>query len=140
MKYFSSVRIDVRKGEAIKAGADTMGNRTKAKVQKNKVAPPFKEAEFDIMYGEGISRMGEVVDFAVTLELIDKAGAWFTVGETRLQGKETVKEYLKDNPEVAKELEDKIRENAKDISMAPKKKGKKAAGAAVDVDAEDFEG
>ena len=85
LKYFASVRIDMRRIETLKNGSEMIGNRTRAKVIKNKVAPPFKEAEFDIIYGQGISKVGEIIDLAVKLELIDKAGAWFTVGETRLQ-------------------------------------------------------
>ena len=91
LKYFSSVRIDVRRIETMKVGGEMVGNRTRAKIVKNKVAPPFKEAEFDIIYGEGISKIGEIIDLAVKLELIDKAGAWFTVGEQRLQGRDSVK-------------------------------------------------
>ena len=141
LKYFSSVRIDVRRIETLKNGAESYGNRTRAKVIKNKVAPPFKEAEFDIIYGEGISKLGEIVDMGIKLELIDKAGAWFTVGETRLQGKEAVKDYLRENPVVCDELEGKIRENAAKLLSAPQPKAAgKAAGRAVDVSADDFEG
>lgn len=144
LKYFSSVRIDVRRVETIKNGSQAIGNRTKAKIIKNKVAPPFKEAEFDIIYGEGISKIGEIIDMGVKLDLIDKSGAWFTVGETRLQGREAVKTYLKENPEVADELEEKIRENAHKL-MAPQAKpapvsSNKTAGQAVDISADDFEG
>ena len=109
LKYFSSVRIDVRRIETLKVNGEMVGNRTRAKVVKNKVAPPFKEAEFDIIYGEGISKIGELVDLGVKLELIDKAGAWFTVGEQRIQGRDGVKEYLRANPEVADALEKQIR-------------------------------
>ena len=121
LKYFSSVRIDVRRVETLKSGGEMIGNRTKAKVIKNKVAPPFKEAEFDIIYGEGISKIGEILDIAVDLEIIDKAGAWFTVGETRLQGRDAVKEYLKENPDVCDEIEQKIRENAAQVAAMKKK-------------------
>ena len=100
LKYYASVRIDVRRIETLKVGGEMVGNRTRAKVVKNKVAPPFREAEFDIMYGEGISKVSEVIDLAVKLEIIDKGGAWFTVNGQRLQGKEAVKEYLLSNPEV----------------------------------------
>ena len=86
LKYFASVRIDMRRIETLKNGSEMIGNRTRAKVIKNKVAPPFKEAEFDIIYGQGISKVGEIIDLAVKLELIDKAGAWFTVGETAAAG------------------------------------------------------
>jgi len=94
LKYFSSVRLDVRRIETIKNGTEMVGNRTRVRVIKNKVAPPFKEAEFDIMYGEGISKIGEIIDLGVRLELIEKGGAWYTVGEQRFQGKENVKTFL----------------------------------------------
>ena len=140
LKYFSSVRIDVRRTETLKNGTESYGNRTKAKVIKNKVAPPFKEAEFDIIYGEGISKIGEIIDFGVKLDLIDKGGAWFTVGDTRLQGRDAVRDYLKANPEVCDELEQKIRENATQLMSPQAKSAAKAAGRAVDVSADDFEG
>ena len=143
LKYFSSVRIDVRRVETLKSGGEMIGNRTKAKVIKNKVAPPFKEAEFDFIYGEGISKIGEILDIAVDLEIIDKAGAWFTVGETRLQGRDAVKEYLKENPDVCDEIEQKIRENAAQVAAMKKKPAAVktvAAKKAVDVSADDFEG
>ena len=140
LKYFSSVRIDIRRIESLKNGGEVYGNRTRAKVIKNKVAPPFKEAEFDIIYGEGISKIGEIIDLGVKLELIDKGGAWFTVGETRLQGKEAVKDYLKENPEVCDELERKIRENFAKLISPQGKTEAKAAGRAIDVSADDFEG
>lgn len=144
LKYFSSVRIDVRRVETLKNGSEMIGNRTRAKVIKNKVAPPFKEAEFDIIYGEGISKIGEIIDLGVKLELIDKGGAWFTVGDTRLQGREAVKEYLIENPEVADDIEQKIRENAYKLmpshAKAASKTASKAAGKAIDVSADDFEG
>jgi len=140
LKYFSSVRIDVRRIETLKVGGEMVGNRTKAKVVKNKVAPPFKEAEFDIMYGEGISKIGELIDLGVKLELIEKGGAWFTMGENRFQGRDSLKQYLKDNPDVADELEEKIRKNAVKLMTPQAKAAARAAGRAVDVDAEDFEG
>lgn len=139
LKYFSSVRIDVRRIETLKNGGESYGNRTRAKVIKNKVAPPFKEAEFDIVYGEGISKIGEIIDLGVQLDIIDKGGAWFTVGEARLQGKEAVKDYLKENPEVCDEIEQKIRENFAKLTPQAKTAAK-AAGKAVDVSADDFEG
>ncbi|MBP8639998.1 MAG: recombinase RecA [Oscillospiraceae bacterium] len=139
LKYFSSVRIDVRRTETLKNGSEPYGNRTKAKVIKNKVAPPFKEAEFDIIYGEGISKIGEIIDLGVQLDIIDKGGAWFTVGDTRLQGKEAVKEFLKENPAVCDEIEEKIRENSAKLTPQAKTAAK-AAGKAVDVSADDFEG
>ena len=139
LKYFSSVRIDVRRVEALKNGSEVVGNRTRAKIVKNKVAPPFKEAEFDIMYGEGISRTGELVDLGVKLDLIEKGGAWFTIGETRLQGRDNVKKYLKDNPEIADKLEADIRKNAFKLMSPQAKIAAKAAGRAGDISAEDFE-
>lgn len=98
LKYFSSVRIDVRRIETLKVGGEMIGNRTRAKIVKNKVAPPFKEAEFDIIYGEGISKIGEIVDLGVKLDLIDKAGAWYTYGDVRVQGRDSMKEYLREHP------------------------------------------
>ena len=109
LKYYASVRIDVRRVEAIKSGGEVIGNRTRAKVVKNKVAPPFKEAEFDIMFGQGISKMGEMVDIAVKLGIVNKSGAWFSYGDIRLgQGRDNAKEYFKANPALAKEVEDKV--------------------------------
>ncbi|MDR2664876.1 MAG: recombinase RecA [Oscillospiraceae bacterium] len=140
LKYFSSVRIDIRRIEAIKNGSEVIGNRTRAKIVKNKVAPPFKEAEFDILYGEGISRTGEIIDLAVKLELIEKGGAWFTVGETRLQGRDNVREYLKGNPGTADELEARIYQNAVKLMSPQEKAAAKAAGRPIDVSADDFEG
>jgi len=140
LKYFSSVRIDVRRIETLKNGGEMIGNRTRAKIVKNKVAPPFKEAEFDIMYGEGISKIGEIIDLAVKLDLIEKGGAWFTVGETRIQGRDNVKTYLQQNPEIADELEQKIRDNAVKLMSPQARAAAKAAGRAVDVSADDFEG
>ncbi len=111
LKFYASVRIDVRKIATLKQSDEQIGNRVKAKVIKNKVAPPFRQAEFDIMFGEGISKEGEIVDYGVKLDIIDKSGAWFSYGEKRLgQGRENVKAFLKESPELAKELEDKIKE------------------------------
>ena len=140
LKYFSSVRIDVRRIEALKNGSEIVGNRTRAKIVKNKVAPPFKEAEFDIMYGEGISKVGEIIDLAVKLELIDKGGAWFTIGDARIQGRDAAKQYLKDHPDVADELEAKIRANAVKLMTPQARIAAKAAGRAIDVSADDFDG
>ena len=140
LKYFSSVRIDMRRIETLKNGSEMIGNRTRAKVIKNKVAPPFKEAEFDIIYGQGISKVGEIIDLAVKLELIDKAGAWFTVGETRLQGRDNVREYLEQNPEVMDRLEQQIRDNAHKLMTPQARKAAIAAGRAVDISADDFDG
>jgi recombination protein RecA len=112
LKFYASVRLDVRKVETLKQGNDMIGNRTKVKVVKNKVAPPFKEAEFDIIYGQGISREGNILDTGVNIDIINKSGAWFSYGDIRLgQGRENAKQYLKENPEIAQEIENKIREN-----------------------------
>ncbi len=140
LKYFASVRIDVRRIETLKVGGEMVGNRTRAKVIKNKVAPPFKEAEFDIIYGEGISKIGEIVDLGVKLEIIDKAGAWFTVGEQRIQGRDGVKEYLRENPDVCDGIEQQIRDNAYKLMSPQARKAAQAAGRAVDISADDFEG
>ena len=140
LKYFASVRIDVRRMETLKNGTEMVGNHTKAKIVKNKVAPPFKEAEFDIMYGEGISKIGEIVDLAVKLDIIEKGGAWFTYGETRIQGRDGMKQYLKDYPDVADEIEAKIRANAYKLMTPQARIAAQAAGRAVDISAEDFEG
>ena len=109
LKFYASVRIDVRRVESIKVGGEIIGNRTKAKIVKNKIAPPFKEAEFDIMYGKGISKEGEIVDTGLKLGILSRSGAWFYYGETRMgQGRDNVKQLLLDNPELMKELEQKI--------------------------------
>ena len=113
LKFYASVRLDVRRIESLKGDGGVIGNRTRIKVVKNKVAPPFKEAEFDIMYGEGISREGNILDVAVDMDIFKKSGSWFSYNEERLgQGRETVKSILKDNPELADEIENKIRESA----------------------------
>ncbi|MBA1437598.1 MAG: recombinase RecA [Epsilonproteobacteria bacterium] len=110
LKFYASVRIDVRRIASLKQGESQIGNRVKAKVIKNKVAPPFRQAEFDIMFGEGISKEGELVDYGVKLDIIDKSGAWFSYGETKLgQGRENVKLKFKEEPELAREIEEKIR-------------------------------
>ena len=111
LKYFSSVRLDVRKLEAIKNGADVIGNKTRVKVVKNKVAPPFKEAEFDILYGQGISKEGNILDVAVNLDIIQKSGAWFSFEGERLgQGRDNVRKYMQDNPDFTKDIEEMVRE------------------------------
>lgn len=111
LKFYASIRLDVRKIENIKQGTDMLGVRTRVKVVKNKVAPPFRQAEFDIMYGVGISKEGSLVDMGAATEVINKSGAWYSYGEHRLgQGRENVKEFLKDNPAIALEIENKIRE------------------------------
>ena len=115
LKFYSSVRIDVRRIATLKQGEDPVGNRVRVKVVKNKVAPPFKQAEFDIMFGEGISREGELMDYGVKLDIIDKSGAWFSYASTKLgQGRENAKAFLKENEAVAAEIENKIRENIGD--------------------------
>ena len=139
LKYFASVRIDMRRIETLKNGSEMIGNRTRAKVIKNKVAPPFKEAEFDILYGQGISKVGEIIDLSAKLGLIDKAGAWFTVGDARLQGRDNVKNYLLENPEVCDRLEQQIRENAHKLMSPQARKAAIAAGRAVDISADDFD-
>jgi recombination protein RecA len=112
LKFYSSVRLDVRRAEAIKQGNDIMGNRTKIKVVKNKVAPPFKQAEVDIMYGEGISREGSIVDIGAELDIVQKSGAWYAFNEERLgQGRENAKQFLKENPAVCLEIENRIRQH-----------------------------
>ncbi|ORX24187.1 recombinase RecA [Thermoanaerobacterium sp. PSU-2] len=112
LKFYSTIRLDVRKVDGIKQGNDIVGNRTRVKVVKNKVAPPFKQAEFDIMYGEGISREGSILDLASSIDIIDKSGAWYSYGDIRLgQGRENAKQYLKENKAIADEIENKIREN-----------------------------
>ncbi|MDD6160211.1 MAG: recombinase RecA [Oscillospiraceae bacterium] len=141
LKFYSSVRMEVRKVEAIKNGTEVVGNRTRAKIVKNKVAPPFREAEFEIMYGEGISRLGELVDLAVKLDIFQKSGSWFSMGETRVgQGREAVKKYLAENPEVADRVEAEIRANSFKLMSRQAQIAAKAAGRAVDVSADDFEG
>lgn len=113
LKFYSSVRLDIRRTGAIKKGDEVIGSETKVKVIKNKVAPPFKQAEFDIMYGEGISRLGEIIELGTNLKLVEKSGAWYSYnGEKIGQGKENAKEFLRENPAIAAEIEAKIRENS----------------------------
>ena len=141
LKFYSSVRIDVRRIEALKNGSEIIGNRTRAKVVKNKMAPPFREAEFDIMYGEGISMLGELIDLGVKLDLVQKSGSWYSMGETRIgQGRDSAKQYLRDNPEIAAKLEADIRRDFHKLMSSQSKIAAKAAGRAVDVSADDFEG
>ena len=141
LKFYSSVRIDVRRIEALKNGSEIIGNRTRAKVVKNKMAPPFREAEFDIMYGEGISLIGELIDLGVKLGLVQKSGSWYSMGETRIgQGRDSAKQYLRDNPEIAEKLESDIRRDFHKLMSSQSKIAARAAGRAVDVSADDFEG
>ncbi len=140
LKFYASVRIDVRRVETIKSGGEMIGNRTRAKVVKNKVAPPFREAEFDIMYGEGISALGEMIDLGVKLDLIQKSGSWFNMGEVRLgQGRDAAKQYFKDHPEEAEKLEAAIRRDFHKLMSNQSRIAAKAAGRAVDVSADDFD-
>lgn len=128
LKFYSSVRIEVRRGETIKNGAELIGNRTKCKVVKNKVAPPFKECEFDVMYGQGISRIGEVLDLAVDLNIVQKGGAWFSYNDMKMgQGRDNAKDFLKNNKDIMDEIEVKIKANAGELVMASKKNKKAAA-------------
>ena len=146
LKFYASVRIDIRKVQTLKVGTDMIGSHTRAKVVKNKVAPPFREAEFDIMYGEGISKEGELIDLGVQLGLVEKSGSWFSMGETRLgQGRDNAKNYFKEHPEEAQALETEIRANAYKLMSRQSLAAAKAAGRSVepaesiDVTAEDFE-
>lgn len=113
LKYYSSVRLDVRKKEVLKSGTDIIGSRTKVKVVKNKVAPPFREVEFDIMYGQGISKVGDLLDLAERLEIVQKSGAWFSYNGTRIgQGRDNAKNFLRDNPDIFEEISELVRQNA----------------------------
>ena len=121
LKFYSSVRLDIRRIGAIKDRDEVVGNTTRVKVVKNKVAPPFKQVEFDIMYGEGISKMGELIDLGVKAGVVEKSGAWFSYGDERIgQGRENAKQFLRDNPDVALSIEDKIRAaHGLDFEMPP---------------------
>ena len=138
LKFYSSVRLDVRRVEAIKDGGNVIGNKTRVKVVKNKVAPPFREAYFDIMYGEGISKWGELVDMAVQMDIVQKSGSWFSMGDERIgQGKDSVKTFLQANPELAEEVEARVRENLMNACATPKAAAK-AAERPVAISADDF--
>ena len=138
LKFYSSVRLDVRRVESIKEGGNVIGNKTRVKVVKNKVAPPFREAFFDIMYGEGISKWGELVDLAVQMDIVQKSGSWFSMGDERIgQGKDSVKTYLMANPEIAEQVEAKVRENL--LKATAPKAPAKAADRPVAVSADDFD-
>ena len=138
LKFYSSVRLDVRKVEAIKEAGNVIGNKTRVKVVKNKVAPPFREAYFDIMYGEGISKWGELVDLAVQMDIVQKSGSWFSMGDERIgQGKDSVKNFLMNNPDIAEEVEAKVREKL--IAGANARAAARAAERPVAVSADDFD-
>jgi len=138
LKFYSSVRLDVRRVESIKEGGNVIGNKTRVKVVKNKVAPPFREAYFDIMYGEGISKWGELVDLAVQMEIVQKSGSWFSMGDERIgQGKDSVKAFLQANPDLAEQVEAQVRENL--IAGAASRTPAKAAERPVAVSADDFD-
>ena len=120
LKFYSSVRIDIRRIETLKANGEMIGSRTRAKVVKNKIAPPFREAEFDVMYGQGISKEGELLDLAVKLDIVQKGGAWFSYKDKKLgQGRDNVKEYFRNNPEISKEIEKKVMEGSDKIYSKP---------------------
>ena len=139
LKFYSSVRLDVRRVESIKEGGNVIGNKTRVKVVKNKVAPPFREAYFDIMYGEGISKWGELVDLAVQMEIVQKSGSWFSMGDERIgQGKDSVKAFLQANPEIAEQVEAQVRENMMKAQAAPARAAK-AAERPIAVSADDFD-
>ena len=138
LKFYASVRIDVRRADSIKQGTESLGNRTRAKIVKNKVAPPFKTAEFDIMYGEGVSRLGSIIDMGVELDIVDKSGAWFSYEGTRLgQGKENAKATLEEKPEMIAEIEEKIRNKLLVEGEKPKKKGTGCKTVATEAAAQD---
>ena len=139
LKFYASVRIDIRRTEAIKNGSEVIGNRTRAKIVKNKCAPPFKEAFFDIMYGEGISKWSEMVDLAVQLELINKSGSWFSIGDERIgQGRDSAKQYLIDHPDVADRIEQSIRDNMWKLQGKNAKPPASVAAKPVSISADDF--
>ncbi len=138
LKFYASVRLDVRRVESIKEGSNVVGNRTRVKVVKNKVAPPFREAYFDIMFGEGISKWGELVDLAVQMEIIQKSGSWFSMGDERIgQGKDSVKTYLQSNPDIAERVEAQVREKL--ITGAAERTPARAAERPIAVSADDFD-
>ena len=139
LKFYASVRLDVRRTESIKEGGNVIGNKTRVKVVKNKVAPPFREAFFDIYYGQGISKWGELVDLAVQLDIVQKSGSWFSMGDERIgQGKDSVKTYLQANPDIAEQVEAQVRANLGKL-MGVETKSAKAAERPVAVSADDFD-
>ena len=140
LKFYSSVRLDVRRIESIKEGNNVIGNKTRVKVVKNKVAPPFREAVFEILYGKGISKWGELVDLAVQLDIIQKSGSWFSMGDERIgQGANSVKDYLIANPDIAEKVEAEVRENLWKLNNGAPKPPAKAADKGVAVSADDFD-
>ena len=140
LKFYSSVRLDVRRVESIKEGGNVIGSKTRVKVVKNKVAPPFREAIFDIMYGQGISKWSELVDLAVQLDIVQKSGSWFSMGDERIgQGKDSVKTYLQANPDMAEKVEQQVRDNMYKLLGGPQAKPAKAAEKPVAVSADDFD-
>lgn len=140
LKFYSSVRLDVRRIESIKEGNNVIGNKTRVRVVKNKVAPPFREAVFEILYGKGISKWGELVDLAVQLDIIQKSGSWFSMGDERIgQGANSVKDYLIANPDIAEKVEAEVRENLWKLNNGAPKAPAKAADKAVAVSADDFD-
>ena len=140
LKFYASVRLDVRRTESIKDGSNVVGNKTRVKVVKNKVAPPFREANFDIMYGQGISKWGELVELAVQMDIIQKSGSWFSMGDERIgQGISSVKDYLMSNPDIAEQVEAQVRENLMKNTAAQTKTPAKAAERPVAVSADDFD-
>ena len=137
LKFYASVRLDVRRIESLKEGGNVVGNRTRVKVVKNKVAPPFREAVFDIMYGQGISKWTELVDMAVNMDIIQKSGSWFSMGDERIgQGKESVKNFLMANPDIAEQVEEKVRAN---LAAGGSKESAQAALRGIAISAEDFD-
>ncbi len=139
LKFYASVRLDVRRTESLKEGGNVVGNKTRVKVVKNKVAPPFREAYFDILYGQGISKWSELVDLAVEMDIVQKSGSWFSMGDERIgQGKDSVKTFLQANPEIAEEVEAKVRANLLKSNASPKAPAR-AAEKAVAVSADDFD-
>jgi len=140
LKFYSSVRLDVRRVESIKEGGNVIGNHTRVKVVKNKVAPPFREAHFDIMYGEGISKWGELIDLAVQLEIIQKSGSWFSMGDERIgQGKDSVKAFLQANADIAETVEAQVRENMWKLTGGAPRTPARAAERPIAVSADDFD-
>ena len=140
LKFYSSVRLDVRRVESIKEGGNVIGNKTRVKVVKNKVAPPFREAIFDIMYGQGISKWGELVDLAVQMEIVQKSGSWFSMDDERIgQGKESVKAFLQANPDIAETVEARVRENLLNMQNGGAKAPAMAAERPIAVSADDFD-